>query len=129
VSLSGIGAAEPTEIDALGLTAATRLAAGRALEAFKDSDFVIKADAGLRHPYEKTIQTEWIIKGDEKIVEIACASIVAKVFRDEIMQRYGATYPEYGFGTNVGYGTKAHKEAIQKYGRLSLHRALFLRKL
>jgi len=72
-------------------------------------------------PY-KTIP---IIKGDSKSLTIAAASIVAKVTRDAIMERYDKKYPAYGFSRHKGYGTKLHLEAIQQYGPCLIHRKTF----
>ncbi len=70
-----------------------------------------------------------IIKGDEQSYAIACASIVAKVYRDKLMADYSSTYPNYDFEHNVGYGTKKHYQAIQKYGVTPIHRLSFLKNL
>lgn len=67
-----------------------------------------------------------IIKGDANSYAIACASIVAKVYRDRLMQDYAKIYPEYDFENNVGYGTKKHIEAIKKFGITPIHRLSFL---
>ena len=91
-------------------------------------DFFVYLDGSLHAPKEYTHQ-ETIIKGDEKIIEIACASIVAKVLRDAHMKELGISYKEYGFEKHVGYGTKAHYEAIKKYGMTKFHRTTFLKKL
>lgn len=66
-----------------------------------------------------------LIKGDQKSISIASASILAKVTRDRIMKEYDAIYPEYGFGKHKGYGTKQHMEAIEKYGITPIHRRSF----
>ncbi len=66
-----------------------------------------------------------IIKGDQQSVSIAAASILAKVTRDHIMKMYDKKYPEYGFASNKGYPTKAHMDAIQKYGITEIHRRSF----
>lgn len=67
-----------------------------------------------------------ITGGDSKSISIAAASIIAKVYRDELMQtKYHAIYPQYGFNSNVGYGTKAHREAIAQYGITPIHRSSF----
>lgn len=66
-----------------------------------------------------------VIKGDTRSLSIAAASILAKTKRDEIMIELDAIYPEYGFKNHKGYGTKKHKEAILKYGRLDIHRKSF----
>lgn len=66
-----------------------------------------------------------LIKGDQKSVSIAAASILAKVTRDRIMEMYDGIYPEYGFAKNKGYPTKAHLEAIDQYGIVKIHRKSF----
>ncbi len=73
------------------------------------------------------IENQFIIKGDAKSASIACASIVAKVFRDSIMAEYASKYPEYGFEHNSGYGTESHIAAIKKYGITEIHRTSFLK--
>lgn len=70
-----------------------------------------------------------IIKGDATSYAIACASIVAKVYRDRLMQEYAKKYPEYDFENNVGYGTKKHIEAIKKFGVTDIHRISFLKNI
>lgn len=67
-----------------------------------------------------------VIKGDAKSASIACASIIAKVYRDNIMNDYHNTYTQYDFKQNAGYGTKSHIEAIQQYGPSEIHRMSFL---
>ena len=66
-----------------------------------------------------------IIKGDAKSISIGAASILAKVTRDRMMKEYGKQYPGYGFEKHKGYVTKAHKEALEKYGVTSIHRRSF----
>ena len=70
-----------------------------------------------------------IIKGDATSYAIACASILAKVFRDKLMEDYAKTYSNYDFENNVGYGTKKHIEAIKEYGITPIHRLSFLSKI
>lgn len=70
-----------------------------------------------------------IIQGDAKSISIAAASIVAKVERDRLMQEYDSLYPEYGFASNKGYGSREHIEAIKKYGPCPIHRLSFLKGL
>ena len=70
-----------------------------------------------------------IIKGDATSYAIASASIVAKVYRDRLMEDYTKTYPQYDFENNVGYGTKKHVEAIKTYGTTPIHRLSFLSKI
>lgn len=74
------------------------------------------------------IPNKTVVKGDSKSHSIACASILAKVARDRLLIEYDKKYPEYGFKNHKGYGTKAHYEAIEKYGILPIHRKSFLKK-
>ena len=74
------------------------------------------------------MEEQAIIKGDALSVSIAAASIIAKETRDDILKLYGRMYPEYGFESHKGYGTKAHMEAIERYGILPVHRRTFLKK-
>lgn len=89
------------------------------------ASFHIYLDGGLHAPVEYVNQ-ETIIKGDEIYPVISCASIVAKVSRDKVMTDYAKRYPEYGFEKHAGYGTKAHYEAIKKYGQTPIHRRTFI---
>ncbi len=66
-----------------------------------------------------------IVKGDRKIFSIACASLIAKVFRDKMMKRYSKRFPDYGFEKHKGYGTKLHRVMLLKYGRSPIHRNSF----
>ncbi len=79
----------------------------------------------------KNMQTphRTVVKGDAKSISIAAASILAKVSRDRFMTEMAEKYPEYGFEKHKGYGTKAHNEAILKYGPSPIHRRTFLKKL
>lgn len=75
------------------------------------------------------IESEAVIKGDNKSASIACASILAKVYRDRMMKEYDKEYPQYDFLNNVGYGTKVHIEALKKYGYCDIHRKSFIKNL
>jgi ribonuclease HII len=75
------------------------------------------------------IDNKFIIKGDCKSASIAAASIIAKVYRDNIMAEYSKIYPQYNFSSNSGYGTKEHIDAIKKYGICKLHRRSFLKNI
>ena len=68
-----------------------------------------------------------IIKGDQKVISISAASIIAKVTRDKMMDDYDKKYPQYGFEIHKGYGTKAHYKAIKKHGFSKEHRRSFLK--
>ena len=78
-------------------------------------------------PYKPKIENNCtaIIGGDAKSISIACASIIAKVTRDDLMLEYDKQYPEYGFAGHKGYGTKAHRQAIMKFGPCLIHRRSF----
>lgn len=76
-------------------------------------------------PLQSDIHHEAIIKGDHESVSIACASIIAKVIRDDIMFEYDEKFPEYGFKKHKGYPTKQHYEAIERHGILEIHRRSF----
>lgn len=82
-------------------------------------------DGGLKAPKEYTNQ-ETVIKGDELHPVISCASIMAKVMRDRVMDKYAKEYPEYGFENHVGYGTRDHYHAIKKHGKTPIHRKTFI---
>lgn len=73
-----------------------------------------------------SISNEYIIKGDEKSASIACASIIAKVYRDNLMKEYSKLYPAYGFDENSGYGTQHHIDVLKKNGPCKIHRMSFL---
>lgn len=124
----GIGIVDSKEVDKLGLIKATNTAFVRALEDLLQKkgcpppDFLlVDGRDRLKLPYpHKTI-----IKGDEKIKLIACASIIAKVTRDKIMDEYGAKFPAYGFDEHKGYGTKRHQQALKEHGLCEIHRQSF----
>lgn len=72
------------------------------------------------------IHNEFVIKGDSKSASIACASIIAKVYRDNLMKVFGLEFPQYDFENNVGYGTQKHVEALKTYGITKIHRRSFV---
>ena len=74
------------------------------------------------------IPVKTVVKGDSLSANIAAASILAKVSRDDLMLEAAKQYPQYGFDVHKGYGTKAHYEALEKYGPCPLHRQTFLKK-
>lgn len=117
----GIGEVSPSEIDNLGLSKAGQLAFKRAIENLKKKPDFILVDAFLLSK-EIKISSRSIIKGDTICYSIASASIVAKVFRDEIMINYSKKYPEYGFEKHKGYGTKTHQRNLKKHGITDIHR-------
>jgi len=118
------------DIDARGIVPCITFALNRGLEKLNIStnEAWIYLDGGLHAP-DKYKNQETIIKGDQKIPVISCASIVAKVYRDNLMVDYAKQYPEYGFEKHKGYGTKNHMDAIQQYGVCRLHRVSFCRNI
>lgn len=114
-------------IDTKGLSFATKKAISKCILTLRvRKEDQILLDGGLKAPLSFTNQ-KTIIKGDEKHPVIAWASILAKVHRDNYMTKMAKKYPEYGFEKHVGYGTKMHRDAIQKHGPSSIHRKSFLR--
>lgn len=117
-------------IDNKGISYAIRKALESALEGLDipSDQSEILLDGGLYAP-EKYIYQRTIIKGDEKEMVIALASICAKVERDRKMNKISILYPEYGFHIHKGYGTKIHRESIMKYGLSPVHRRSFCRNM
>lgn len=118
-----LGRVESGEIDELGLAAAIKLAYARALEALSQIPDRLVIDGPhkiLDHDF-----VEPIVKADQQIACVAAASIIAKVERDTWMQAQHELYPEYGFNTNVGYGSPHHLAALQTFGPTPLHRVSF----
>lgn len=114
-------------IDKKGLTFTIKKALECSLRSLgiKPRETRVLLDGGLKAPAEYVDQ-KTIIKGDEKEVVIALASICAKVMRDRKMNRLSLKHPEYGFEKNKGYGTAAHYRAIREFGLLPIHRRRFL---
>lgn len=123
----GIGAASAREVDQRNILQATVLAMQRALD---------RAQAQLGLPLDHIlldgIPLRWlgrphsaVVKGDASCYSIACASIVAKVLRDDLMRRLDARYREYGWSRNMGYGTPAHRVALAEHGLTPHHRRSF----
>lgn len=118
-----IGIKDNKVIDEVNIYEATKLAMYEAIEKLEVKPDYVLIDAMKLE--ELTIPNESIIKGDAKSQSIAAASIIAKVTRDNMMYELDKQYPEYGFGKHKGYPTKAHLEAIKKYGVLDNYRFTF----
>ncbi len=116
--------ASAEEIDALGIVASTRLAALRALEFLSLIPNYLLTDFRLELP-ELDIPQTAIVKGDQKSLSIASASILAKTARDELMRELESQYPNYGLGKHKGYGTQAHRSVLKRVGFSSIHRKTF----
>jgi len=119
----GVGFASPGEIDTLGIVPATRLAAIRALQFLAVPPGHLLLDY-LFLPNNPLPQTS-LIKGDARSLSIAAASILAKTARDALMRELDSQYPGYGFATHKGYGTAAHRDAIDHLGPSLVHRMSF----
>ena len=118
----GIGVADVQEIDSLNILKATHLAMHRAVAKLEKVEFVLVDGlpvAGFPCPAEN------VIKGDAKSASIAAASIVAKVYRDEVMEELDEIYPGYGFASHKGYGTAVHLESLRRLGVTPVHRRSF----
>ncbi|MGB3017159.1 MAG: ribonuclease HII [Ignavibacteria bacterium] len=123
-----IGIADHKEIDSLNILQATMLAMFRALIGLKVLPDSVLIDGNyFRLPGRAEISYNFktIVKGDSKIHEISCASILAKVERDKIMKDYNEQYPLYGFSTNKGYPTPYHISTIRTSGICDIHRMSF----
>lgn len=117
---------EPQIIDEINILQATRLCMKNAVEELKVKPDFVLTDGNMT--LDITCPQRSIVKGDALSYTIGAASIIAKVYRDRIMEEYAKEYPEYGFESNVGYGSAAHVEAIKKHGLCPLHRRSFTTK-
>jgi ribonuclease HII len=118
-----VGQVEADEIDRINILQATKKAMRLAIEKLAPAaDFLLVDALELR---EIRLPQKAIIHGDAISASIAAASIIAKTYRDDLMQKLDAEYPEYGFSKHVGYGTKAHFEALRAHGACPLHRKSF----
>ena len=115
------GMATPTEIDLYNIVGATKLAMQRAYQNLNIQGFALidGLEMGFDFPHES------VVRGDGKSPSIAAASIMAKVFRDEIMKKVSTFFQGYGFEHNVGYATKQHLQAIKEKGPTLFHRLTF----
>ena len=128
----GIGVVDEKVIDEINIKQATRLAMRIAVTDLKDkSGNIIRPDVVMidAENIDMDIEQVSIIKGDELIYEISCASIVAKVLRDSYFIELDEKYPGYDFLNNKGYGTKKHRDALLEMGPTPIHRKTFLKKI
>ena len=123
----GIGQSSAREIDKLGIRVATELSMMRALKKLKEKPSELIIDGPLLLRPWNGIQKN-IVSGDSKFISIASASIIAKVSRDNLMERLEKKYPGYLIFKNKGYGTREHLSLIKKNGITKLHRKSFLKK-
>jgi ribonuclease HII len=118
----GIGRVSEKVIDRINILEATKLAMKKAVQKLKKPSFLVldgKIALDLETPQKS------IVKADEKVFSCACASIIAKVTRDKLMQKCDKKYPFYGFGKHKGYPTKLHRKMLRKHGPCKIHRKSF----
>ena len=126
-----LGIVDAPTIDELNILQATFLAMYKALEGLKqklniaDDEYYVLVDGNKIPPFEAFKNAECIVKGDSASLTIATSSILAKVYRDELMAEYAETFPYYAWEKNAGYGTKAHQEGLAEHGITNLHRKSF----
>ena len=119
-----VGIVTPEEIDKINILNASILAMHRALDQLQVRPETIIVDGNRFKPYQQLPYTT-IVKGDGKYLSIAAASILAKTYRDDYMNRLAVEYPCYDWLSNKGYPTKKHREAIRQYGITPYHRKTF----
>ena len=112
------------EVDKINVLQASFLGMHRALDQLVQRPELILVDGNKFIPYHN-IPYHCIIKGDGKYMSIAAASILAKTYRDDLMEKLSFSHPEYSWERNVGYPTKQHRKAIEKYGITPYHRRSF----
>ena len=115
------------EIEELNIKGATYLAMDRAVALLDPAPVLALVDGNDKN--ELAVPALKIVKGDQRCASIAAASILAKVTRDRYMAELDTQYPEYGFAKHKGYGTRAHYEALRRYGPSPVHRPSYLRKM
>lgn len=123
----GVGIVDVETIDSINILEATKLAMKKAVEALDPPPQLLLIDAVRLK--DLPIEQRSIIKGDALSVSIAAASIIAKETRDEMLKAYDELYPEYGFASHKGYGTKQHMDAIREFGPLPIHRKTFIKNI
>ncbi len=119
--LLGIGEATAKEIDEINILNASFLAMKRAVVEARVQPTLILVD-GNREPKDFGFPVKAVVKGDAKSYSISAASILAKVYRDRLMEDMAKQYPGYGFEKNAGYGTKAHVDGLKQFGVTPEHR-------
>ena len=118
-----IGQASVSEIDQYNILRASHLAMQRAYGDLKSDATLVLVD-GNKSPYFP-VESKAVIKGDETVLAIGAASIIAKVFRDGLMEELGKKYPDYDFEKNKGYPTKSHMQTLRAIGPCAQHRNSF----
>jgi ribonuclease HII len=119
-----VASVDNDEIDGMNILRASIKAMHLAIDGLQQKPQFLLIDGNRFYPY-KNIRHETIIKGDGLYLSIAAASVLAKTFRDEYMEKIHFEYPDYGWNRNKGYGTLYHRKAILKYGITPYHRKSF----
>ena len=122
----GIAFATEQEIDELNILQATFLAMERAIQQLNIKPDLALIDGNREKDFSIPVQT--VIKGDSRSANIAAASVLAKVTRDDLMLEMAKKFPQYQFEVHKGYGTKKHYEALREFGPSPIHRMSFLKK-
>ena len=122
----GVAFADHTEIDAINILQATYLAMERALAQLEIKPDLALIDGNRAKDFGIPVRT--VVHGDSLSANIAAASVIAKVTRDDWMQQIAGEYPQYKFDVHKGYGTKVHYAALEQYGPSPIHRLSFLKK-
>ena len=126
----GVGIVSEKVIDKINILQATKLAMQKAVDdllcdtdveyLILDGNFTLRQAQGKKYIPQKSV-----IKGDQKVMSVAVASIIAKVTRDKIMQKYHKQFPQYGFDKHKGYGTELHRQKLKELGPCKIHRKTF----
>jgi len=119
----GIGIIDPLEIDRINILQAALASMTMAVENLVPQPDCLLIDGTFM--ISSVLPQEPIPKGDDRSISIAAASIIAKVTRDRLMERYHLDYPQFGFFNHKGYPTRSHKEAIRRFGCCPIHRRSF----
>jgi ribonuclease HII len=119
----GIGIVDACEIDRINILKSSLLAMAMAVDNLRPKPCYLLIDGKFK--IQSSIPQQAIIKGDSLSISIAAASIIAKVTRDKLMERYALDYPQFDFDRHKGYPTKAHRKAIMEHGCCPIHRKTF----
>ena len=122
----GIAMVDEKTIDEINILQATYLAMEKAIGQLSVKPDLALVDGNRARDFGVPVQT--VVKGDSRSANIAAASVLAKVTRDEYMEKMAEVYPQYDFEVHKGYGTKRHYEALREYGASPIHRMTFLKK-
>ncbi|MCX6722361.1 MAG: ribonuclease HII [Candidatus Staskawiczbacteria bacterium] len=117
----GIGIVPEKIIDKINILQATKLAMQKAVEKLEPDYLLLDGNFTIN----SIVRQKPVVRGDQKVISISCASIIAKVTRDKIMKKMHKKYPQYGFDKHKGYGTELHIKMLKKFGACPIHRKSF----